>query len=60
MEIYPGIDILRVCGNIAESDASREITQEHLDKSVVTNVSFNLIETIKSLTDRINLIKINY
>ncbi|MBX7076100.1 MAG: ORC1-type DNA replication protein [Methanobacteriaceae archaeon] len=50
-DLRVGIDILRVCGNIAESDASREITQEHLDKALSQHVSFNLIETIKSLTD---------
>jgi cell division control protein 6 len=46
-----GINLLKSCGNIAEADASREITQEHLDKAISSLVSFNVAETLKSLND---------
>jgi cell division control protein 6 len=58
-DLRVGIDILRVCGNIAESDASKKITQEHLDKALSQHISFNLIETLKSLNDNeLNLLKL--
>lgn len=46
-----GIKLLNTCGNIAEADASREITQEHFDKAIDSLVSTNIAETIDSLTD---------
>lgn len=46
-----GIKLLNSCGNIAEADASRKITQEHYDKAVDSLVSVNIDETIKSLND---------
>ena len=46
-----GINLLRSCGNIAEADASREITQEHFDKAVSSLVSVNVSEAIKNLND---------
>ncbi len=46
-----GINLLRSCGNVAEADASREITQEHYDKAIDSLVSINVAETIKSLSD---------
>ncbi|WP_405303565.1 ORC1-type DNA replication protein [Methanobrevibacter sp.] len=46
-----GIKLLNLCGNIAEADASRKITQEHYDKAVDSLVSVNIAETIKSLND---------
>ena len=45
-----GIKLLNTCGNIAEADASREITQEHFDKAVDSLVSTNIADTIDSLT----------
>ena len=44
-----GISLLRSCGNLAESDASREITQDHFENAVDSLVSINILETIKSL-----------
>ena len=46
-----GIKLLNLCGNIAEADASRKITQEHFDKAIDSLVSVNIDETIKSLKD---------
>lgn len=46
-----GINLLRSTGNIAEADASKQITQEHFDKAIESLVPVNLIETIKSLSD---------
>ena len=46
-----GIKLLNSCGNIAEADASRKITQEHYDKAIDSLVSVNIDETIKSLND---------
>ncbi|MBE6509257.1 MAG: ORC1-type DNA replication protein [Methanobrevibacter sp.] len=46
-----GINLLKSCGNIAEADASREITQEHFDKAIDSLVSINVSETLKSLND---------
>ena len=46
-----GINLLKSCGNIAEADASREITQEHFDKAIDSLVSINISETLKSLND---------
>lgn len=46
-----GINLLKSCGNIAEADASREITQEHYDKAIDSLVSIDVGETVKSLTD---------
>ena len=46
-----GINLLKSCGNIAEADASREITQEHFDKAVDSMVSIDVSETLNSLND---------
>ena len=46
-----GINLLRSCGNVAEADASREITQKHYDAVIESLVSVNVAETLKSLTD---------
>jgi cell division control protein 6 len=46
-----GINLLRSCGNIAEADASREITQEHMDKAIDSIVSVNIMDTLGSLND---------
>ena len=50
-DLRVGINLLRSCGNIAEADASREITQEHFDKALDSLVSVNVSETLKSLND---------
>lgn len=50
-DLRVGISLLKSCGNIAESDASREITEEHLEKAISSLISINLIETLKSLND---------
>ena len=46
-----GINLLRTCGNIAEADASREITQKHYDEAVDSLVSINIKQAIDSLND---------
>lgn len=46
-----GINLLKSVGNIAEADASKQITQEHYDKAIESLVPINLIETVKSLSD---------
>lgn len=50
-DLRVGINLLRSCGNIAEADASREITQEHFEKAIDSLVSINIVETLKSLTE---------
>ncbi len=50
-DLRVGINLLKSCGNIAEADASREITQEHFDKAIDSLVSVNVSETLKTLTD---------
>jgi cell division control protein 6 len=50
-DLRVGINLLRSCGNIAEADASREITQEHFDKAIESLVSANVSETLKSLNE---------
>ena len=47
-----GIRLLNSCGNIAEADASREITQKHYDEAIESLVSINISETIKALSDQ--------
>lgn len=46
-----GINLLKSCGNIAEAEASREITHEHFDKAIDSLVSINISETLRSLKD---------
>ena len=50
-DLRVGINLLKSCGNIAEADASREITQEHFDKAIESLVSVNVSETLKGLND---------
>lgn len=50
-DLRVGIDLLRVCGNIAEANASRTIEQNHLDEALAQNISMNLAEAINSLND---------
>ncbi|MEE1129182.1 MAG: ORC1-type DNA replication protein [Methanobrevibacter sp.] len=46
-----GINLLKSCGNIAEANASREITQEHYDQAIESLVSINIQQTLDSLND---------
>ena len=50
-DLRVGINLLRSCGNLAEAEASREITQEHFDKAIESLVSIKITETLKSLND---------
>lgn len=50
-DLRVGINLLRSCGNIAEANASREITQEHFDKAIDSVVSVNISESLKNLND---------
>ena len=50
-DLRVGIKLLHSCGNIAENDASREITQEHFDGAIGSLVSSNIDEAIKNLND---------
>ena len=50
-DLRVGIDLLRVCGNIAEANASRAITLEHVEEAVAKQGSIHLMETINSLND---------
>lgn len=46
-----GINLLRTCGNIAESVASREIKEEHLDKAIESFVPVDLSNILESLNE---------
>ena len=48
-DLRVGINLLRNCGNIAEANASREITQEHFEKAIDSLVSMNTLEALKTL-----------
>nr|WP_143743935.1 ORC1-type DNA replication protein [Methanobrevibacter olleyae] len=50
-DLRVGIDLLRVCGNIAEANASRTIELEHVEEAIAKQGSVNLMETINSLND---------
>jgi cell division control protein 6 len=50
-DLRTGINLLRSCGNIAEANASREITQEHFDEAIDSLVSVNVSQILSSLTD---------
>ena len=50
-DLRVGIDLLKVCGNIAESNASPKITPDFLEQAKNQQVSVNLVETFKSLSD---------
>lgn len=49
-DLRTGIALLRSCGNIAESDASREIKQKHFDEAIDSLVSINVAQVISTLT----------
>lgn len=44
-----GFNILRNCGNVAEANASRKITQQHYEEVIDSLSSINISETINSL-----------
>ena len=46
-----GINLLRTCGNIAETEACRQITQQHFESAIESLVSVNIVETLKSLNN---------
>ena len=50
-DLRTGINLLRNCGNIAEANASREITMEHFNQAVDSLVSVNVLQILDSLTD---------
>jgi len=50
-DLRMGIDLLRVCGNIAEANASRTIDQSHLEEAKSKSASIKVVETIRSLSD---------
>ena len=50
-DLRTGINLLRNCGNIAEANASREITMDHFNQAVDSLVSINVVQILDSLTD---------
>lgn len=48
-DLRTGIDLLRICGNIAESNASRTIELSHLEEAKSKSNSLKLVETLRSL-----------
>ena len=50
-DLRVGINLLKSCGNIAEADASRQITQEHFERAVDSLVSADISETLNSLNE---------
>jgi cell division control protein 6 len=50
-DLRTGINLLKSCGNIAEAEASREITQEHFDRAVDSLVSIKITQTLATLND---------
>lgn len=50
-DLRVGINLLKSCGNIAESNASKKITSDHLKEAINSLISVNLVATLKSLND---------
>lgn len=48
-DLRTGISLLRICGNVAEADASREVKQEHFDKAIESFGSVNVVKVVESL-----------
>ncbi|BAW30846.1 ORC1-type DNA replication protein [Methanothermobacter sp. MT-2] len=46
-----GINLLRVCGNLAEAEASPRIKKEHLKAALKDTATANFMETVKNLSD---------
>ena len=51
-DLRTGIDLLRVCGNIAEANASRTIEKSHLEEAKSKSVSLKLVEILGSLSEQ--------
>ncbi|MGF7118566.1 ORC1-type DNA replication protein [Methanobacterium oryzae] len=50
-DLRVGIDLLRISGNLAESDASKTIERKHIEDALKNTGSINLTYTLKSLSD---------
>ncbi len=50
-DLRVGINLLKLAANIAEANASKQITEEHVDQAIDSLVSVNISETLKSLSD---------
>ena len=50
-DLRVGIDLLRVCGNLAESEASRTIDEKHLEEALKRTGPVSLSHTLNSLSD---------
>ncbi|GAA5818797.1 MAG: cdc6 family replication initiation protein Cdc6-2 [Methanobrevibacter sp. CfCl-M3] len=50
-DLRVGINLLKIAGNIAESNGSRSINEEHINESIIKNVFFNLKQSLKSLSE---------
>ena len=50
-DLRVGIDLLRVCGNLAESEASRTIEEKHLEEALKRTGPVSLSHTLNSLSD---------
>jgi cell division control protein 6 len=58
-DLRVGINLLKVAGNIAESNGSRFIEDEHVDEAIAKSVSVNLKQSLKSLSkEEMELIKL--
>jgi cell division control protein 6 len=53
-DLRVGIDLLRVCGNLAESEASRTIDEQHLNEALKRTGPVSLSHTLKSLSETEN------
>ena len=51
-DLRTGINILKTCGNFAEADASRKITQKHFDKTIESLAPINISQILESLSDK--------
>ncbi|MDR3223768.1 MAG: ORC1-type DNA replication protein [Methanobrevibacter sp.] len=50
-DLRVGINLLKIAGNIAESNGSRFIEDKHLDEAIAKNVSANLKQSLESLSE---------
>lgn len=58
-DLRVGINLLKVAGNIAESNGSRYIGDEHVDEAMTKNIFFNLKQSLKLLNgDEMELIRL--
>jgi cell division control protein 6 len=53
-DLRVGIDLLRVCGNLAESEASRTIDEQHLNEALKRTGPVSLSHTLNSLSENEN------